>query len=290
MLRDMAMLGRKRLLSDRICGWCKRNFQTKRKGKHTARFCSRSCAVRYSMGRPDVRAKISKANSRIWWFICEWCGKEFFRHQSKHRRFCNRSCSARWRMSRPDYVASLDTKIRGEHISEGLRKAHQKNPNLARASSIRMKIRNPTSLPGVAEKISKALKGRQLPFERGGNGKLTIPQMRMKEMLGWPAEVPIPTKIKNWTRVVPDLVCLDAKIALEMDGLSHNTRRQRIIDRKKEYILASLGYTVVRVPNHLASEQTASWLKLLALDLKDGKIQQSTILKQPQGIILLQNT
>ena len=96
-------------------------------------------------------------------------------------------------------------------------------------ASARMKANNPTADPDVRRKMSAAMSGRTF-LARGGNGKLTPQQERVANSLGLPMEYAIPTKlVKHKFKSLPtcykvDIADPDRKLAIEIDGSSHDDR------------------------------------------------------------------
>jgi len=187
---------------------------------------------------------------------CVWCGRVFSpKYPAQLRgRFCGRSCSAKWRMRQPEILAKVHSPEvaakRGERRSAWLQSGDPK----AKAEIERITALNPTSQPEVREKISRRLKAMQhAPSVRGGNGTgLTEPQAFMLAVLGsgW-----IPEYALSLGRRTPgypthyklDLALPHHAIAIEVDGLSHHSRRDQ--DLKKDEKLASLGWIVLRFWN-----------------------------------------
>ena len=234
----------------RVCVWCGRKFLAIQRWKKTARACSKSCAAYLSNSRPEVRAKM-----RMAWELkrkpkkhrrCGVCRKWFIPKSSKDQRFCGHSCSAKWRNALP-HIKKLCIKV--------LRKARKMNagrPNLF--ASIRMLLDNPAWRPEVAEKIRKKNLGRKL-VARGGNGKLTVAQVKLSKALKLPTEFSIPTMAiaKKFERVPPkygvDIADEKSKTAIEVDGMAHRTARIKALDLKKTEVLAALGWSVIRFTN-----------------------------------------
>uniref|UniRef100_A0A6M3INL9 DUF559 domain-containing protein n=1 Tax=viral metagenome TaxID=1070528 RepID=A0A6M3INL9_9ZZZZ len=122
--------------------------------------------------------------------------------------------------------------------------------------SDRMKENNPSYRPEIVEKIieTKRRNGTLNIWkgERGGNGKLTWPQILLADFLGWDVEIAIslgprvpdyPTCYKvdvgNWI----------LKIAVEVDGNGHNWKGPKEKDLKKTRKLEELGWKVLRFTN-----------------------------------------
>jgi hypothetical protein len=96
--------------------------------------------------------------------------------------------------------------------------------------------------------------GGALPVQ-GGNGKgLTEPQRALLKALGagWVSEYILPLgqrRLGYPTHYKIDIAHPFRHLAVEVDGESHKMRTRRTEDRKKEEVLASLGWTVYRVSN-----------------------------------------
>jgi hypothetical protein len=123
-------------------------------------------------------------------------------------------------------------------------------------SAARMRSNNPMNDPSTLEKMRSSMSGRTF-LARGGNGQLTVPQINLSEALGWPTEYPIETAtVADRFDSLPhaykvDIANPDLKLAIEVDGNSHRSRKWRFLDRRKEEVLAALGWTVLRFPNEL---------------------------------------
>lgn len=100
------------------------------------------------------------------------------------------------------------------------------------------------------DQVAQKLRGR-IPVYRQGNGHLTLPQQTLLEALGspWLPEYPIKTGIRSWRSVRPDIANPKLKIAIEVDGASHRTRKQKVIDQKKAEILSNIGWRLLRFTN-----------------------------------------
>jgi hypothetical protein len=123
------------------------------------------------------------------------------------------------------------------------------------------KQENPMANSEAREKMAATLRriGHKPPIQ-GGNGK-PMPK-EQGEMLaalgeGWTAELAIPTRIPKGngypTCYKVDLGNPTLMIAIELDGNSHHGAR-RLQDRKKDDLLTSFGWRVLRVPNTKSRE------------------------------------
>lgn len=216
------------------CLLCAAKFKVQSSRKDTAKYCSKHCF--------DT---VQRASLRTW--QCERCGGEFLRPDRFGRRqfrFCNKSCLSHWRW------AQAAIRSRAEH---SLKKASQ-DPVRRAASSARMKACNPMENPLTREKMRRSLQGRTF-LARGGNGQPTIPQMLLADALGLPMEYVINTApVAGRFPSLPHCYKVDigdpqTRVAIEVDGLSHNLRKWKFLDRRKTEILNALGWQVIRFKN-----------------------------------------
>lgn len=190
---------------------------------------------------------------------CEFCGKDFqiiFKGDLK-KRFCGTSCSAKWRMNDPLQKAKVHTKEThakiGKKISDWL-KTEKGQINVERIRNL-----NPMNNPETRLKVSKKLKEMHYgPSVRGGNGTgMTFQQKLMKDVLleNWIDEyaISLGKRQKGYpTNYKVDLANLKLKIAIEVDGNSHYSRKEQ--DKKKDEKLNSLGWKVLRFTNNQIKE------------------------------------
>ena len=105
---------------------------------------------------------------------------------------------------------------------------------------------------GPRLKAKQSLKGWK-PKIRGGNGKLTVPQVLLAAALGWQVEFPVKTGMtpaQGWPWVYKlDIANPTLKIAVEVDGKGHATELGRVQDQKKDGFLKQRGWTVLRFWN-----------------------------------------
>jgi hypothetical protein len=120
-----------------------------------------------------------------------------------------------------------------------------------------MSKRNPMMRPDVIEKMidTRTRNGTNLirPEHRGGNGKLTEPQKLLAAGLkGSVVEyaVGLGMRMNGYpTCYKVDLAFPEVKLAIEVDGRGHSRLLNQVRDKKKEEMLARLGWTVLRVTN-----------------------------------------
>ncbi len=217
-----------------ICRVCGREVSVAWSRRRTAKYCSRECC---DTGQ--------RAGLRAW--QCETCGGTFYRRDKfgKRRfRFCGRSCMGLWRWTQDGFRARAEAGIR----------AAAQDPQQRAASSARMRANNPMTNPETREKMRRALRGRTF-LARGGNGQMTTPQIMLADALGLPMEYAIPTAaVAGKFPSLPhnykvDIADPEEKVAIEVDGKSHQLRKWKFFDRRKTEVLNVLGWRVIRFTN-----------------------------------------
>ncbi|MGB2806938.1 MAG: DUF559 domain-containing protein [Sedimentisphaerales bacterium] len=113
--------------------------------------------------------------------------------------------------------------------------------------------RNPILKEEVRKKALDAMKKKGYKHLAGGNGMgPTLSQKLLAHALGWPMEHAVgvrPIK-KGYPRSFKiDIANPKMKIAIEVDGLSHRTKKVMIADQKKTDYLESKGWKVIRFQN-----------------------------------------
>lgn len=161
---------------------------------------------------------------------CVRCGKPFVNvKRNKTRLFCSRSCATKTR--------------------RGQNKGWIPGPEWREKASKRMKASNPMANPVNREKATTKMRGRTFSGIRGGNGQLTPQQITLATALGWEMEVAIPSGNPKWTTLVVDIGNPDLKIAVEVDGYSHRTTKQKNRDQMKAEMLKTIGWLLIRFWN-----------------------------------------
>lgn len=129
-----------------------------------------------------------------------------------------------------------------------------------------------------------------LEKNRGGNGRgLTIPQQVLLEALGdgWQAEYPVRTGKKRNSGFPSsyklDIANLELKIGVEVDGHSHNNSERKAQDIKKDTLLKSLGWQVLRFKN-VEAVQNASEIAAQILQSIDCPVPATIISVEPTTI------
>ena len=126
------------------------------------------------------------------------------------------------------------------------------------------KMCNPMFVEQTKEKMRQSLlRIKHRPIKRGGNGHYTAPQLHMKEMLGQEWELEYAISLGGRLHGYPtcykvDLGNTSTKTAIEIDGKSHYGKR-KILDKKKDNMLATLGWKVFRFSNVDAEKMYTTW-------------------------------
>jgi len=252
-----------RLKVEKYCLYCNKRFMAQKQGSGIEKYCSHSCATSQMNINCKEKGMVRPKKERIE-ITCELCEKKFYilaskliqHNREKPRRFCSQSCSAKWRMNQPE----IREKVYSEESRAKQKKGAQNqknNPALSKLRSDRMILNNPMSNLETRKKATEKLKGRTF-LSRGGNGQMTVPQLKLWEALCLPKEAlefPITTApVKNQFVSVPycykvDIALISLKIAIEVDGLSHGTKKWKFLDARKTEILNALGWKVLRFKN-----------------------------------------
>lgn len=156
-----------------------------------------------------------------------------------------------------------------EHMKEYRRRVSSET--MARTNhkyaSARMKANNPMRRPEVRESVSVALRAiGHRPVIRGGNGKeIPKPQARLAKALRWRTEVVVHTKqpkVSGYPGTYKiDIANTAYKIGIEVDGPSHCALIRQAQDRKKEALLSSLGWTILRFTNRQVTDDLAGCVR-----------------------------
>jgi hypothetical protein len=159
-------------------------------------------------------------------------------------------------MRQPKYIANVHTPEVAARRGRSKAAWFAANSPEAIKEKKRFADLNPMSNPEVREKVSRILKRmKHGPSVRGGNGKgLTVPQKIMLDALGdgWVTEFPL--SWENHKAGYPshyklDLANVERKVNIEVDGFSHQEMIRKGQDKKRDALLRSLGWTVLRFWN-----------------------------------------
>jgi hypothetical protein len=160
--------------------------------------------------------------------------------------YCGQACAAKTRWEGPAYRSKVVSSF-------------QARSNRQRAvASARMKRLNQD--PDIMAKRVARMRNRPFAGTRGGNGQLTPEQEALHRALGWPMEYAIPTGNPKWSTAIVDLAHPALQIAVECDGSSHHTAKQKNRDARKVSMLAELGWIVLRFWNAEITSNLASVL------------------------------
>jgi hypothetical protein len=191
--------------------------------------------------------------------ICPCCLKEMsFSTEKKMKKitYCSVSCSSKTTMNNKEIREKKRNTLKTLNWSEHMKNIHRMNPHIKEMASQRMKLNNPMSNPETIEKMRLKLIGRTF-LSRGGNGKLTEPQLILSKLLGdeWELELPILTNsVKEKFKSLPPSYRVDIghrilKISIEIDGRTHEQKKWKFLDKRKTEVLNSLGWRVLRFWN-----------------------------------------
>lgn len=257
-----------RYFTEIVCKECNQSATVKRRGRNTPVFCSRTCASTWS-NRTRFAGYIPKPR-KMAEVACVWC-KGIFQaayYERTKRKFCSHKCAAYWRGQQPTVKASM----RRNALAMGKRNIGRKRPD----HSQRMKEQNPSHCPAVIAK-ARATKERNgtlhvWPGERGGNGRLTRQQVRLRNALGppWCYEMVIPTKQPRVKGGYPPAYKVDIghralQIAIEVDGDGHKSEKAKGADLKKDRMLSGLQWIVLRFSNREIDEDLEGVLQKIRL-------------------------
>lgn len=252
-----------------VCLFCETPFHTRSRGEATARYCGRRCRTLHQWEIGTYRDMPAKLRAEPVTLACPECDTEFTTtpgEVSKGRRFCGTSCSAVYRlrefpnpMGRPEVRAKISQALTGISRPE---------------ASVRMRENNPMEDPEVRAKVSASLRGRTF-LARGGNGTPTAPQLRLHAALRPLSvmELAIPTAAATGqfpslpTNYKVDIGLPHRRLAIEVDGNSHRSRKWQFLDRRKGAVLVSLGWSVLRFSNQDVLEQLPAVMRVVSITL-----------------------
>ena len=223
------------------CGYCQ-NIFTVPKYQSDQRFCSMPCA-RKGDGGPS-KPMVEK--------VCQYCQKAFSVRShgatTERQRFCGRFCARR---GAPRSVVILP-KICQWCQAEFLPIDNGKRSQGRKFCSTRCTAFWRTNQPGWASPV----KGMTWTCEETRT-RISIPQQQLAQALGLMETVEYKVyveEVREQFAQLPKFYRIDIadaknKIAIEVDGKSHQSKRQRVLDPIKDAALSALGWKVCRFSN-----------------------------------------
>lgn len=204
------------------CTQCQREFQPKNPAKYTPRFCGQSCAGKWRLSQPSIRAKLynSPGRKRIGKGVSRW-------YQQTKAGQAWRVRQAQ-RMTNHNPMAKASTRA---VVSATLRAMGHK-PSVRGGNG-----HGPTK---AERRLLRALRGTKWQH---------VVATKIPRGLGWPTNYKIDVAI-------PDLL-----LAVEVDGLSHSSIARQLQDGKKDRCLELIGWTVLRFSNQQIEDSLALVLK-----------------------------
>jgi len=177
--------------------------------------------------------------------------------------FCGKSCSAIWRMDQPEIKAKIYTKEMKEKASLRLKEAWIQNPEIRKIVEARANSPENPFVKNKTENARKAhakLKKHGYKYLNGGNGRgFTIAQALLLNLLKkqfqeyfWETELVFMSYLPEYQKghhYQIDIANQILKLAIEVDGQSHQSPLVVARDRKKTKTLKASGWTVMRFKN-----------------------------------------
>jgi len=244
-------LAKPRRIVMRECRECGKRFHTKLRGASTAQLCSRAC-VHQMIGRQS-KGRLHQRRLAVPQF-CEHCATLYLASPYYPTRFCGKSCSAKWRVIHRPLPAET-RKANGKKLSRAKRgRTASVAARLNMSKGQKRRFQKPEEIARLAL-MAERKRGQSFIGLRGGNGFITIQQQAVHDATGLPMEHSIPTlAVRGSFASLPTHYCVDLaspahRLAIEIDGSSHRTRRWVYLDRRKTAVLSALGWYVLRFWN-----------------------------------------
>jgi len=265
-----------------ICPHCGKEFKQKRSSQI---LCSKKCSTMFTSKENVIKAlKTRKLNGNLSPMVerkCQYCKKSFQSRERFLKRFCSTSCSAKWRMEQPEIRKRVYTKESSQKISKAILKSYAINPELKEHLSKRMMKNNPMFQQINIEKM-KEKRGKYTFLSRGGNGQITKQQLLLFSKISGDTymemelAIPILTPLRKLGIVVVsppthykvDIGIPSLKLAIEVDGNTHKTKKWKFLDKRKTEILALLGWKILRFWN----QEIEKDLKSVVVKIKEYMI------------------
>lgn len=218
------------------CKWCKKPLTEAQiyqylRGKSSGNACGQSCANNYRIyGSPELKEIAQKK-------VCVVCGKDYS-SVSKERVVCSIKCQSV-------------------------------------LSSRRMTENNPMQYEWIRKKSSESQRRNKVkPILQGGNGRGATKQqlalyneiskldnsfsMEYIQKTGKYRE-----QFKSPTHYKIDIASSFHKLAIEVDGESHNSLKVKECDKRKTEVLSLLGWRVLRLSNSQIDTELANCVQMV---------------------------
>ena len=152
-------------------------------------------------------------------------------------------------------------------------------------AATRMRKKNPMHNPETVAKMVKARHRNHTFLSRGGNGKLTRQQVALAALIEQSEmEHAIPTApatgkfISLPSHYKVDIAIPDVKLAVEVDGKTHKTKKWKFLDQRKTEVLTSLGWTVLRFWNEEVDQDAKRAANIVMSTI--SKLKETTTISQ----------
>ena len=186
-------------------------------------------------------------------YLPEWDGNLLSPWTSVRSYFAYMTCAICGMKNHPKRWKALDSKERVEPEKVFMSR-------MTCSKSCAKKLKNPMHQQECREKVRQTLiRIGHRPKVRKGNGSgLTVAQACVLSVLGdgWSPEIVVITK-KSTKEGYPhhykvDIANVQLKVAIELDGGSHCSLKRQEQDKKKDALLRTLGWKVLRLKNQEA--------------------------------------
>ena len=123
------------------------------------------------------------------------------------------------------------------------------------------------TIPDIIKEISRRLRKNMTPAE-----KILWEEIRAKKILWqkfWRQSPIYVLTEDSWLDryVIPDFVCFEKKVIIELDWSIHDIKEIYELDREKEQLLQNLWFTIMRFSNTQITESLTNVLSKIKLQL-----------------------
>lgn len=179
----------------------------------------------------------------------------------------------------PAQVAMMRENLAKGRTAEAQAKAGARRREIAEDPNWREKVSEATQKamhrPEVRKKhlagLGRAIQAHGANF-KGGKSQPPTPLIQslenLLEPLGFLRELKVLTRGHGTSHNPPNYYHIDfghapKRIAIEIDGTSHNSKKARYIDKKKDEVMIALGWLVLRFTNREAESNPSTVLKIV---------------------------